>query len=132
MIAVGVLVVGLLGLISTLIFSTNSTFHGLQISKANNHARALMEQIRINNLPFGTSPPANWNDASASSRLALGSAPYNAVPYQVSNEDGFTRNVQVAYNGDNDVATITVTVYWFEKEVEKSVELVANFSDPSV
>lgn len=126
LVAVGVLSVGILGLISTFIYGTQATKHGVLMSEANNHARQLVAQIRINNFPFSTTPVTGLVDASPSDRTPLAAAPFQSGGgAEVTGGTDFTRNISISYNADNDLATITVRVYWFERGSERNVELIA-------
>lgn len=130
LIAMGVLSIGLLGVISTFTYGTQSQGHAQQMSQAVNRAREIMDVIRQENWAFNPPAGTTWTSATgwaSSTRTPLDAAPFDsttgvdALPANTN----LTRNVHVTQNSSGQLATITVQVFWSVRGSEHSVELVA-------
>lgn len=124
--AILVLAVGILALASAMAYGLRGGDEGARMTEATGFARRLIDEVRSRNLPFSTP----INDA-ASARVALNAAPFGGAS-GLPNNPGMTRNLTMTLlkatktgasdDYKNDLAEITVRVYWWDKNAEKFVE----------
>lgn len=129
--AIGVVAIGLLALMSVFITGQRANTYGKNLSDATNHARQIMEIIRSRGLAFKTGqvPPnaaSGFNDGTT--RKALNATP----PLQMAmmpDEPRFTRTITTVRASNQassylySMLICTVTVYWEERGVIKSISI---------
>lgn len=134
--AICVMSVGILGVLAAFSFALRSVDHAKYMSEALNAGRQIMEEIRAYNVPDWGS---TWPTADSSGLFDAPDVrrPINAPPFDsVHPADSFSRNVLLhrmsTVNSDYHftMALITVTVYWKEAGVEKSIVLRSEFKQP--
>jgi len=122
LVVIGVLAVGLLAISASVIYGLKANQHGARLTEAGAHGENLINRIRLQNLPF-TAP---INDA-VSARVPLNAPPFAAF---FPANTPFTRSIQmqqlsgVPTNYQYDLSRVTVTLYWSERGVEQSMQLV--------
>lgn len=135
LVALGVLAIGILGVTAVFIFGISSTEHGKNLSKATTYGRDILEIIRTHGLiPLaGTIPPpasSGLNDPP-SARVALNQSPHGSFAQAMPANTGFFRNIKTERASTDptshlyNVYKVTVTIYWKEKGVERSMEMTA-------
>ena len=134
MVAIAVILIGLAGVTSALVFGIGSSRHGENVVDATNYGRAILEACYgrnyINDAAAGADnmpdTDSGLNDAAAE-RRAITDAPFDAVDVHFgNNRDRFSRNVTCVRRPGADgeyLALVTVRIYWFDDEVERSVTI---------
>lgn len=132
LIAVAVLSVGILGTLSALAFGVNAVKMGDRTSEATNLARQIVEFVRLNASNIGgvdifeDTLPSSLNEAD-STRTAMDATPLEGLNFDA--DLNYTRNIQVTFPNNPDIAQIRVRVFWDERGNEKFVELIATQGD---
>lgn len=123
LIAVVVLSIGILGVLSALLYGFRASSHAERVAEATNYGRQIIEGIRIQNLVFP--PPApSWSETTDSGRRPLNAAPFDAGVTALPNAN-YRRNIQISYlPPNNTIARIQVRIYWSSSGFEHFVELV--------
>lgn len=134
MISIAVIAIALLGTMAALTYG----IRGMTVSGKNtvalNHARQIIEMIRVKNLAWQPNAPplnsSNLNDSS-SARVALEAPPFSA---DFPAGSGFTRNISIQrvslssadyrYN----IMQAIVTVYWWDHEAERKVVQISHLT----
>jgi type II secretory pathway pseudopilin PulG len=150
--AIGVIAVGLLGLFSVFVSGTRASAFGANVSRATGYARDVLEIIRSRGLVFHYGdaggvpnlPPANsgLNDAPAVRRVLNATPPTENGGFADIGQDNpgeraqFTRNIlteRMTNDPTSHLASlfrVTVTIYWEERGVERSVRMVGVTREP--
>jgi hypothetical protein len=136
MIAMAVILIGMSGVAATLYFGFNSSDHGDKLAAATQHARTLIEIAVGQNFNDGTNidggtglPSVNsgMNDAASQEPRELDAPPYYKAAFPPGRDLSiFKRKITIERRGlvgspEQHLALMTVTIYWEEKGVERSV-----------
>jgi len=135
LIAVAVLTVGILGVCATFAFALRAETQAGALTDAVTHARTLTELVRVQNLPFSAPAGQPGLYDSAGTRRPLNYAPFaDKLPADTI----FTRNILIERRSGatpataylNNIARITVSVYWNDHGTERKVTLVSEHRQP--
>ena len=114
LISIAVISIGMLGLMSAMLFGTKASSHAQRSSQAANYAREIIEFIRMRD--WAASPPTGLVDVSDATRKALGAAPLNGstgATFTIPADANYTRNIQITpVAGLTDLYRIQVRVFF--------------------
>lgn len=135
--SVGILSIVILGTLASVHFGMKSQQHGRNLAEAGSYASRLLEIMAEENRAFsGVSLPvasSGYQDAPTA-RQQLDAAPFNGSSYGTPSGSRFRRNISVIacrasgesgtqYGWKDDLRQVTVSIYWFENQRERSVSL---------
>jgi type II secretory pathway pseudopilin PulG len=150
--AIGVIAVGLLGLFSVFISGTRASAFGANVSRATGYCRDVLEIVRSRGLVFHYGdtagvpnlPPVDsgLNDAAATRTVLNATPPTQNGGFGDLGQDNlaeraqFTRNIRTERmtNDPNShlvsLFRVTVTIYWEERGIERSVTMTGVTREP--
>lgn len=135
--SVGILSIVILGTLASVHFGMKSQQHGRNLAEAGSYAARLLEIMAEENRAFsGISLPvagSGYQDAPTA-RQQLDAPPFNSSIYKMPSASRFRRNISVIacrtsgesgtqYGWKDDLRQVTVSIYWFENQRERSVSL---------
>ncbi|MBS2038892.1 type II secretion system protein [bacterium] len=135
--SVAILSIVLLGSLASVHYGMKSQQYGRNMSEAGSYASRLLEIMAEENRAFSTvSMPVSssgYQDAP-SARQQLDAAPFNGSSYGLPANSRFRRNISVIacraagesgtqYGWKDDLRQVTVSIYWYENQKERSVSL---------
>ena len=144
LVALGVIATGILGLLAVFVAGQKANVHGQNMSRATNIARQICELVRSRNLAFqGAIPPNAASGLNSTTKVNFNNSPpaqFTSLVTKVENPgedlvDGeydpeFFKRTIVTTRASSDstshlfnLLTMTVTIYWFEGGVERSLKM---------
>ncbi|MFN8609775.1 MAG: type II secretion system protein [Vulcanimicrobiota bacterium] len=135
--SVGILSIVILGTLASVHFGMRSQQHGRNLAEAGSYAARLLEVMVEENRAFASvslpTSTSGFQDA-ADVRQALDASPFNSSSYGLPSGSRFKRNISVIacravsesgtqYGWKDDLRQVTVTIYWWENQRERSVSL---------
>ena len=148
LIAIGVIAVGMSGVAASLIFGATRSSHGHQIALAANHARTLVETLKgrslVSKAPLDGTTKLPQDDSGVNDKVddpprLLNDPPFDDATIHPAIDtdelEKFRRKIMLSRRGGKgeigeNLVNVTVTVYWEEKGVEKSVTTTAVVETP--
>lgn len=153
LVALGVIATGLLGLMSVFIAGQKANTFGQNMARATNIARQIHEVVRSQGLAFntGTFPPTAASGLNSTTRVNFNAAPPAQFAGLVTTVEAmgedlvdgtydpeFFKRTIVTSRASTDpnshlysMLTMTVTIYWIENGVERSVRMTSLLKEGS-